>query len=1153
MCKPYPVFVVCILTAAITLILNQTIQAQAGDTTVIQTFTFDAQNNPQTAYDSPGRRWFNFPTSNNGKTYQKILMLHTLKCFSQGTAGGLGHPCGEWDYLTYNYLFDHTGVLDSNLLSHPHYLLNNQNFVSTNLQSLPTYSYVPYLAVNSQNNNWLNLNTTNITSEQTSSLSAVGNGRGQLSQFIIPASVLINSGWSPGFIQGLSWSQDLTEKVLYGLSVSMGSTNMGVLNGNYNGEMTEVFHNNFDLSLGSNNTLVFNTPYYWDGTSNLVIVFYHDYSSNALANIEAINSNTISGQTSINDHFLRLNGDDKVEIPSAAFETVSDEITISFWLRGNSDFQPENGTCFEAKNAANQRVLNTHIPWSNSRVYWDAGFSGSYDRIDKAANPADYEGVWNHWSFVKNNNTGEMKIYLNGILWHSGTNLTKSMAGIVQFSIGSACTWSNYYRGDIDDFQIFGAALNASTVQEWMMRRIDTDHPNYADLLIYYDFDHYGNTIIDQSPNGYDGIIQGNPEFVLFDKNEIFKNFQEILLPAFTFYSGAVDIVNDTTIQYVPYENNPDYLTSFSIADHAVQIQSSTAVYTQSLSYYYDLEGNIIDSLSNNLIPFVNDTLWYYSAPAEIINRFELGRYITPYGINLDLEDGWTWIFDVTDFAPLLRDSVQLEAGNWQELLDLKFLFIEGPEARTVKRIENVWQGNWGLSNFDNYVTNKSLMFQSDESAVKLRTTLTGHGFGNDANNCGEFCYNTHSLKINGQETFNWQIMEECDQNPLYPQGGTWIYARAGWCPGKEGTTKEFELTPFVQGGQVDVDYDITYDPFGNYVTESQAVFYGPTLQSNDVSLEQILSPSTTKIYSRWNPICDNAHVVIKNKGSNTIQNLTFQYGFSGSNITETFEWTGNLDFDEKTDVYLPFENSQLWNLTPGEQQGFYVNIVQMGDENESNNHGYSPFFAPPVYTYLPNTDDNRLIIYLRTNAAYNESSYQLKDIDGNVIFERSGFDTPNFTYKDTLRLNAGCYTFHLKDSDGDGLNFFANNDGNGYSKFDRVAGGDFKMFERDFGEDIVHSFRFETNLIHVEEVMKDYFPIQVFPNPAQNHFEIQWPEQSKKGTVQILDAQGKTVFKNNINEGQRQLTMNVDWPSGLYIVQFNFDQQSYYRRLIIE
>jgi hypothetical protein len=49
--------------------------AFAQDTTVIQTFTFEAQDNPATAYDSPGRRWFQFPPSNNGIQYQKILML----------------------------------------------------------------------------------------------------------------------------------------------------------------------------------------------------------------------------------------------------------------------------------------------------------------------------------------------------------------------------------------------------------------------------------------------------------------------------------------------------------------------------------------------------------------------------------------------------------------------------------------------------------------------------------------------------------------------------------------------------------------------------------------------------------------------------------------------------------------------------------------------------------------------------------------------------------------------------------------------------------------------------------------------------------------------------------------------------------------------
>ncbi|MFT5922510.1 MAG: hypothetical protein ACI8TS_001848, partial [Flavobacteriales bacterium] len=31
--------------------------ADPGDTTVVQTFSFEEQNNPDANYDSPGRRW----------------------------------------------------------------------------------------------------------------------------------------------------------------------------------------------------------------------------------------------------------------------------------------------------------------------------------------------------------------------------------------------------------------------------------------------------------------------------------------------------------------------------------------------------------------------------------------------------------------------------------------------------------------------------------------------------------------------------------------------------------------------------------------------------------------------------------------------------------------------------------------------------------------------------------------------------------------------------------------------------------------------------------------------------------------------------------------------------------------------------------------
>jgi hypothetical protein len=120
------------------------VQADPGDTTIVQTFTFEAQNNPNTAYDSPGRRWFEFPASDNGTEYQKILMYHKLKCFEDGTAGNLGFPCGEWDYLAYNFLFEHTGLLDSNAATHPHYLIENLDFDSFELTGDPVYNTYQY-------------------------------------------------------------------------------------------------------------------------------------------------------------------------------------------------------------------------------------------------------------------------------------------------------------------------------------------------------------------------------------------------------------------------------------------------------------------------------------------------------------------------------------------------------------------------------------------------------------------------------------------------------------------------------------------------------------------------------------------------------------------------------------------------------------------------------------------------------------------------------------------------------------------------------------------------------------------------------------------------------------------------------------------------
>jgi hypothetical protein len=162
---------------------------------------------------------------------------------------------------------------------------------------------------------------------------------------------------------------------------------------------------------------------------------------------------------------LQFDGtDDQVLVGNVVnlFSTLSDKITISFWAYGD-DSLPRNSTVFGGKNAAGNRVLNAHLPWSNGRVYWDAGNSGSaYDRIDKAATTSAIRGQWNHWAFTKDATAGVMKIYLNGQLWQitapSGTSsaaLNKPATQSSTYSVAEASravdgnTDGNYWNGSV--------------------------------------------------------------------------------------------------------------------------------------------------------------------------------------------------------------------------------------------------------------------------------------------------------------------------------------------------------------------------------------------------------------------------------------------------------------------------------------------------------------------------------------------------------------------------------------------------------------------------------------------------------------------------------------------------------------------------------
>ena len=112
------------------------------------------------------------------------------------------------------------------------------------------------------------------------------------------------------------------------------------------------------------------------------------------------------------------------------------------------------------------RLLNVHLPWSNSTVYFDKGGDPSYDRIFKSVSNSEYQG-WHYWAFTANASTGSMKIYLDGFLWHSGTGKNKVINDVTGTTRRIGITTENdYHRGYISNLKLYKKELTASEVQQ---------------------------------------------------------------------------------------------------------------------------------------------------------------------------------------------------------------------------------------------------------------------------------------------------------------------------------------------------------------------------------------------------------------------------------------------------------------------------------------------------------------------------------------------------------------------------------------------------------------------------------------------------------------------------------------------------------------
>ena len=171
--------------------------------------------------------------------------------------------------------------------------------------------------------------------------------------------------------------------------------------------------------------------------------------------------NGVGFGTSNLGHFIFDGTNDYIQVPINYIPT-GNEVTICLWNYGTTA-QPSS--VFNAHKNDNTRMLNIHLPWNDNVVYWDAGYSATYDRVNTATLTSSQWQGWHHWSFTKNATTGVMEIYLDGNLNVSGTGKNGAISAADEAYIGRFTIISPLYHiGRVSMLHIYNRALTAQEV-----------------------------------------------------------------------------------------------------------------------------------------------------------------------------------------------------------------------------------------------------------------------------------------------------------------------------------------------------------------------------------------------------------------------------------------------------------------------------------------------------------------------------------------------------------------------------------------------------------------------------------------------------------------------------------------------------------------
>jgi len=338
---------------------------------------------------------------------------------------------------------------------------------------------------------------------------------------------------------------------------------------------------------------------------------------------------------------------------------------------------------------------------------------------------------------------------------------------------------------------------------------------------------------------------------------------------------------------------------------------------------------------------------WDQTAKVSAITdegTFEIARYITPYG-----KACGPWTVDVTDFKEILSGPVTFNSfvqvwgpSGWLVTIDLEF--VEGDDAFPYYKTSPLWTTDYwvyGDPDVNDDLDELSVSVDDNSETSHIRATVTGHGQGN-TDNAAEFSNKTHQFQLNGSGIDDHNLWKaDCAANTCDDQNGTWLFARAGWCPGQEVTPYIVETPGVSAGDNITVDYELE-----SYTNLLNTGYNGGSHTEPHYRIWSYFVEQSSQPYTDYrNLVCDAitptitgadadqsldaVEITVTNNGSIDLSDFSVRYLINNQVITtETISQT--LAAGESATYTFAVTDG----LNPGFQNTFFGVVTHPEDEN---------------------------------------------------------------------------------------------------------------------------------------------------------------------------------------------------------------------------